>query len=281
MPSSPLLTDEVDGVVVVDNASSDGSLQAIQSLRERVRVIENVANLGFAGAINQAFEATTTPFVLIMNPDARATPGAVRALVNLFDDHPKAGIAGGFINDRYLPRPFPTMWSLVRENLGMSPSKSSLTDGDIHRVDQPAGAALMVRREAFDQVGGFDEQFYPAWYEDVDFCRSVSKSGWEIYYHSAAIFQHDGGYSLEALGFERFPVDVLRQPDSLYPETLRTPCPFHDSNRPRAGDADEDNQPAASSPRVLARPVGCNHGLDRKTVVQSPKSKVGKLSDVL
>ena len=199
-----LLTDEVDGVVVVDNASSDGSLQAIQSLRERVRVIENVANLGFAGAINQAFEATTTPFVLIMNPDARATPGAVRALVDLFDDHPKAGIAGGFINDRYLPRPFPTMWSLVRENLGMSPSRSSLSAGDIHLVDQPAGAALMVRREAFDQVGGFDEQFYPAWYEDVDFCRSVSKAGWEIYYHSAAVFQHDGGYSLEALGFERF-----------------------------------------------------------------------------
>jgi GT2 family glycosyltransferase len=199
-----LLTDEVEGVVVVDNASSDGSLQAIRSLRERIIVIENVANLGFAGAINQAFKATTTPFVLIMNPDARATAGAVRALVDVFEQNPKAGVAGGFINDRYLPRPFPTMWSLIRENLGMPPARSPLSDGNLHVVDQPAGAALMVRREAFDQAGGFDEQFYPAWYEDVDFCRSVSEAGWEIYYNSAAVFEHDGGYSLEALGFERF-----------------------------------------------------------------------------
>ncbi len=199
-----LLTDEVEGVVVVDNASSDGSLQGIRSLRERIQVIENTANHGFAGAINQAFEATTTPFVLIMNPDAQATPGAVRALADVFDQHPKAGIVGGFLNDGYLPRPFPTMWSLMRENLGMAPSRSTLSGGDIHLVDQPAGAVLMIRREAFDQAGGFDEQFYPAWYEDVDFCRVVSEAGWEIYYHSAAVFEHDGGYSMEALGFERF-----------------------------------------------------------------------------
>ena len=62
----------------------------------------------------------------------------------------------------------------------------------------------MIRRDAYDEVGGFDEQFYPAWYEDVDFCQRLKSKGWEIYFAPTAEFQHEGGYSAAAMGSQNF-----------------------------------------------------------------------------
>jgi hypothetical protein len=62
----------------------------------------------------------------------------------------------------------------------------------------------MIRRDAYESIGGFDERFYPAWYEDVDFCFRLKESGWEIYFLSMAKFIHEGGYSAGALGSEKF-----------------------------------------------------------------------------
>jgi GT2 family glycosyltransferase len=70
--------------------------------------------------------------------------------------------------------------------------------------DQPAAAALMVRRTAFDELRGFDEQFYPAWYEDVDFCRRLKTHGWTVHFMPEARFIHEGGYSAQALGASAF-----------------------------------------------------------------------------
>jgi GT2 family glycosyltransferase len=95
--------------------------------------------------------------------------------------------------------------SLVSENLGF-PSSGASSGG--HRpplqVEQPAAAALMIRRDAYDDVGDFDEQFYPAWYEDVDFCQRLKTKGWEVYFVSKAQFLHEGGYSVEAMGATDF-----------------------------------------------------------------------------
>ena len=199
-----LLEEEGVEVIVVDNASSDGSMRGLRVLEDRIQIIANAANIGFAGGINRAFRSTSAPLVLILNPDVRALPGVVGKLARVFEEHPRAGAVGGFVNERYMPRKFPTLSSLVRENLGFRRSDLQVSGPDCVRVDQPAGAALMVRRAAFDEVGGFDEQFYPAWYEDVDFCQSLARAGWESYFHPGAAFEHDGGYSLEALGLERF-----------------------------------------------------------------------------
>ena len=62
----------------------------------------------------------------------------------------------------------------------------------------------MIRRDAFDEVGGFDEQFYPAWYEDVDFCQRLKARGWDVYFAPQAEFLHEGGYSAEAMGSQSF-----------------------------------------------------------------------------
>jgi N-acetylglucosaminyl-diphospho-decaprenol L-rhamnosyltransferase len=106
------------------------------------------------------------------------------------------------VNEKYLPRDFPTAGGVARENLGF-PKSHSYGQSPV-AVDQPAAAALMVRRDAYDAIGGFDEQFFPAWYEDVDFCQRLKSAGWEIYFVPDAKFQHVGGYAAELLGARAF-----------------------------------------------------------------------------
>jgi N-acetylglucosaminyl-diphospho-decaprenol L-rhamnosyltransferase len=191
-------------ILIVDNASKDESVDSVQGFRNRVSFIRNSVNRGFAGAVNQAFEATSASYVLILNPDIRVMPGAVQALEDFMENHPHAGAVGGYVNEKYLPRRFPTVGALLSENLGFPPARQTIPGSEASPVDQPAAAALMVRRDAYDEIGGFDEQFYPAWYEDVDFCRRLKQKGWDIYFAPKAEFIHGGGYSVEKLGSESF-----------------------------------------------------------------------------
>ena len=191
-------------IIVVDNASTDASLESIEDYRNQVDIIKNSVNRGFAAGVNQAVAHATTALVLILNPDVVVSPGSVEALEAFLNSHPKAGAAGGFVNEKYLTRKLPTTASLIREDLGFGSVKPLLgTNGPV-RVEQPAAAALMIRRDAFDEISGFDERFFPAWYEDVDFCRRLREAGWEIYFVPTAKFEHEGGYSAEALGARGF-----------------------------------------------------------------------------
>ncbi len=215
---SLLATTKGTEIVVIDNASTDTSLESIEGLRNRVDFIRNSVNRGFAAAVNQAFQTSASPNVLILNPDVQALPGAIRILEEFMDAHPRAGAVGGYVGEKYLPRAFPSVATLVRENLGLGHQtvaalnerrqsggrRPPLQQTQPIPVDQPAAAALMIRRDAYDEAGGFDEQFFPAWYEDVDFCRRIKAQGWEIFFLPAAEFMHAGGYSAEALGSENF-----------------------------------------------------------------------------
>jgi GT2 family glycosyltransferase len=192
-------------VVVVDNASTDASFEALGEFRDRIDLVWNSVNRGFAAAVNQGFSQTSTPFVLILNPDTWVPAGSVALLESFLLEHPRAGAVGGYINDRYLPRRLPTVARLVSENLGLIRNEfADAGGGPVVQVEQPAAAALMVRRDAFDAVGGFDEGFFPAWYEDVDFCARLKTAGWPIYFARAAEFKHEGGYSAQALGATAF-----------------------------------------------------------------------------
>jgi GT2 family glycosyltransferase len=195
-------------ILVIDNASRDASLEFLPDFCDRVQLIGNGSNLGFAAAVNQAFENTSTPYVLILNPDVRALPGAVQLLEEFMDSHPCAGVAGGYVGYKYLPRPFPSVGTLVRENLGLGrplpEGEGDLSTSEPIQVDQPAAAALMIRRDAYEGTGRFDERFFPAWYEDVDFCLRMKWHGWKIFFVPGAKFIHTGGYSAEGLGREVF-----------------------------------------------------------------------------
>jgi GT2 family glycosyltransferase len=191
-------------IVVVDNASTDTSLEIAGNILKNVDIVRNSVNRGFAAAVNQGFAESSNSYVLVLNPDIRVMPGAVEALAGLLDNNPKAGAVSGYTNDKYLPRPFPRAITFMKENLGFSSEKSLERPHERIAVDQPAAAALLIRREAYDSVGGFDERFYPAWYEDVDFCHRLKSGGWEIYFLPDAEFQHEGGYSAATLGTKAF-----------------------------------------------------------------------------
>ena len=203
-------TSDVADIVVVDNASTDRSLETASGFGNRVQLLRNASNLGFAGGVNQAFSATSAPLVLILNPDVGVTPGVVEKMRSFLETHPNAAAIGGHVGERYLPRRLPTAGSLIRENLGLGKhsDKESLTEP--YEIEQAAAAALMIRRVAYEQVGGFDTRFYPAWYEDVDFCMQLKSAGWKIYFDPAARFLHEGGYSAKALGASAFAAAYYR-----------------------------------------------------------------------
>jgi len=202
---SVLATTTTAEILVIDNASTDASLEPVTGFRNRVDFIRNSVNRGFAAAVNQAFEATSSSYVLILNPDVRATPGAVQLLEQFLDAHEHAGAAGGDVGEKYRPKPLPTVTTLIRENLGF-PLAAVYECRYLQplQVEQPAAAALMIRRDAYEELEGFDEQFYPAWYEDVDFCRRLKARGWDVYFLPTAKFLHEGGYSADAMGARAF-----------------------------------------------------------------------------
>jgi GT2 family glycosyltransferase len=214
-------------VVIVDNASQDGTLAEIarSGVAGRggvsghgARVIANPTNRGFAAAVNQGFAALTTPYVLLLNPDAVLQTGLepLRAACKL----PGAAGAGGLLLDSqgnpqtgFMVRRLPTAMSLGLEALLLNriwpgnPLNRRYRGLDLDysatlQVEQPAGAFLMVRREVWEELGGFDEGFFPLWFEDVDFCRRAIDRGYRLYYSPQAVAKHTGAHSIARLGLE-------------------------------------------------------------------------------
>jgi N-acetylglucosaminyl-diphospho-decaprenol L-rhamnosyltransferase len=203
-------------IAVVDNASADDS--AAQAAARGVRVITNKANLGFAAAVNQGIAALDCRSVLLLNPDAviesTIEPLAAACL------EPGYAAAGGKLLDEtgvpqagFMVRNLPDASTLVLEALllnrlwpGNSVNRRYRVPGfDVSRqqpVEQPAGAFLMVRKEIWAELGGFDEGFYPLWFEDVDFCRRIADRGLRVAYVPSAVAKHTGGHSIPKLPLE-------------------------------------------------------------------------------
>ena len=181
-------------------------------------MVRNATNRGFAAAVNQGFSALHTPFVLLLNPDAQVTEGleALRAACSL----PGAAGAGGRLIDNrkhpqvgFMVRGLPTATALILEVLLLNRIWPNNPVNRRYRglqlnynmripVEQPAGAFLMVRRSVWLELGGFDEGFFPLWFEDVDFCRRAANHGYCFYYVPDAAALHKGGHSIAHLSVE-------------------------------------------------------------------------------
>jgi GT2 family glycosyltransferase len=196
-----VLRESTANVFVFDNGSHDDSLNFNPSAPSRVETVRSSGNRGFAGGVNEIFRRTDMPYVLILNPDICVLRGSIQLLEEFMDAHPRAAAVGGYVGEKYLPRNLPTVWSLVLENLGVPPRP---VVGDYLRVEQVAAATIMIRRESYKDTPMFDEGFYPAWYEDVDFCRRLKRDNWEVYFAPHAKFDHSGGYSAKAMGSGQF-----------------------------------------------------------------------------
>jgi N-acetylglucosaminyl-diphospho-decaprenol L-rhamnosyltransferase len=209
--------------IVVDNASTDGTLEYVRRrtvVNPRVRLLANPNNRGFAGAANQGFEATAGDPILLLNPDVRLrTP--LSPLIGACQEHGLAAgqLTGldGRVQAGFTIRRFPTPTSLAFELLGINRlwpgnpvnRRYRYLDRDLNRegpVDQPAGAFLMTRRDVWQSLGGFDQDFHPVWFEDVDFCRRAVQAGYRIQYVPQVRAEHLGGHSVSKLPATRMEV---------------------------------------------------------------------------
>ncbi len=214
-------------VVVHDNASSDATLQHVdRDLNGGGNVVlRSSQNDGFAAGTNRAFAESRGRYVFLLNPDCELEPDALARLRHYLEEHPDAaGAAPLLVDERgelqreFQLRRLPTLRTLASEILAFgklfpknrTTARYRYRDVELHepaQIEQPAAAALLLRRETFDALGRFDEQFSPAWFEDVDFCRRLAAHGKSIWVVPAARAKHHGGASLEHLSFARF-VDI-------------------------------------------------------------------------
>lgn len=207
-------------IVVVDNASQDDTVTRVKALAAQVplQLITVSRNIGFAGGVNQGARATSGEVLLILNPDAIAEPGAVDALLECMTSSRAAAAGGALVNSDGKPargftfRRLPTLASLLCEALLINqlwPGNPvnrryrclDANHSQEQEIEQPAGACLAVNRAAWEAMEGMDTQFFPVWFEDVDFCARLRKSGAKIMYCPAAQFKHAGAHSVGQLEF--------------------------------------------------------------------------------
>lgn len=198
-------------VFVIDNASEDGSAQFIRENFQWVKLIENTENLGFGRANNQGLKLASGKYILILNPDSILGEDSLRLLIDFLDKHPDIGAVGPKIVDREgkfelaCRRGFPTPFAAFSKITGLASlfpnsrffAKYNLTylDPDkLSEVDALVGAFILLRREVYEKVGGFDEQFF-MYGEDLDLCYRIKAAGWKIYYNPESEVIHYKGES--------------------------------------------------------------------------------------
>lgn len=202
------IADDLDiETIVVDNASTDGSQAMVRQRFPHARLIANPENVGFARANNQGVAMSNGSHALLLNSDAMVTPGSLQTLVRLADTKPQAGIVGAQLLNpdgsfQASHTPFPNLWQefLILSGMGRVlygrwyPSRGPEEDKGPQIVDYVEGACMLVRREAFEDVGGLDEGYF-MYAEEVDWCYAMRAKGWQVWYQPAAKVIHLGGGS--------------------------------------------------------------------------------------
>jgi len=204
-------TDGIDfEVIVIDNASSDDSVAVIKEMFPQVVLIENDDNAGFAAANNQGMTVAKGRYVLLLNSDTIVLDKAIEKTISFADSHPEAGIVGCRVLNEdktlqlscfmfpsilnmalwvtYLFKLFPRSRFFGREKMTWWNRK------DEREVDVLTGCFMLVRREAIEQVGTMDEQFF-MYFEETDWCYRFKKAGWKVVFTPDAEIIHLGGAS--------------------------------------------------------------------------------------
>jgi hypothetical protein len=173
-------------VFVVDNDSTDDSVEMVRKQFSQVHLIENDENIGFARANNQAIRRASGRYILLLNSDAQLVRGTASKMVNFLETHPEAGIAGVCLafqdgSPQFCYGSFPNLYTEFRSLFGMHRWDLSLWDklDEPHEVDWISGACLMARREMLNEIGLLDEDFF-MFGEEVDLCYRATKAGWAV-----------------------------------------------------------------------------------------------------
>jgi N-acetylglucosaminyl-diphospho-decaprenol L-rhamnosyltransferase len=210
-------------VVIVDNASGDGSPQVIEkAIADRgwsgwAALLPLGINLGFAGGNNAAIRRTMNhqeraDYLVLLNSDTIVRPRAITSLVEFMDDRPNVGVAGSRLEDPHgLPQRsafrFPNIWSELDSGFRFGPLSRLLKQkfiappvrAEAHETDWVSGACMIIRRQVLEQIGLLDEGYF-MYYEDVDFCLAVRRAGWSVWYVPQARVVHLVGQSSGMVG---------------------------------------------------------------------------------
>ncbi len=207
-------------IIVVDNASMDGSVDMVRDRFPQVKLITSEKNLGFAGGNNVGMRywrldnpipTTHYPrYVLLLNPDTVVHSDAVETMVRFMDVTPQAGVCGARLvygdgNFQHSAFGFPGLWQIVLDTPGVHPrlldsrlngrySRRLYASDHPFQVDHPLGAAMLVRAEVICKVGLMDESFH-MYCEEVDWAWRIKKAGWKIFCVPQAEIVHYGGQS--------------------------------------------------------------------------------------
>jgi GT2 family glycosyltransferase len=198
-------------IILVDNASTDGSVEMVRSEFPQMRLIVNEGNPGFAVANNQGISVARGRYVLLLNPDTEVLGDALLKMVAFADKNPDVGVVGPQLLNadgsvQSSRRRFPTLATAFFESTWLQPCAPrrlleryyvlDRADDEVLDVDWVKGAALMARREAIDRVGLLDERFF-MYSEELDWCRRFRDGGWRVVYLPTAQVVHFEGKSSE------------------------------------------------------------------------------------
>ena len=201
-------------VIVVDNQSSDGSVDMLRSEFPQTKVIASEVNLGFAAGNNVGMAAASGRYLLLLNPDTLLKGNAIAQMVTFADAHPKAGVLGPrvlnqdgtlqlscFMYPSLLNLALSAFWLnklFARNRFFGREAMSWNTTTKERPVDVVSGCCMLVRREVYEQVGGMDESYF-MYFEETDWCYRAGRIGWEITYAPVAEIVHLGGATTEAV----------------------------------------------------------------------------------
>ncbi len=191
-------------VIVIDNASSDGSVEELPAL-DGITVRRAHRNLGFGRGVNQALRSVATDYVLVINPDCLIVPSALVRLIEELDAHPEAAMVSGRVFDmsgneqRGSRRRLPTRDQVLAEVMPFSrrPGIDLTTQPpptEPEEVEAVSGACMLIRMRALDEIGGFDPAFHMH-FEDLDLMARLHEAGWRIRLEPSVIISHAGGVS--------------------------------------------------------------------------------------
>jgi GT2 family glycosyltransferase len=200
---------------IVDNASTDGSVEMAQSHFPMVRLIANAENIGFASANNLALRQCSGRYILLLNPDTEIKPGALESLIQFMDQNPRAGGAGPYllnpdgslqVSCYPLPTLFREFWRLFYLDKLFPVGVYQMGGWDRNQprqVEVLKGACVILRSHALEQVGLFDEDYF-IYTEEVDLCYRFIRAKWPLYWVPQAKVVHFGGQSVEQVPDEMF-----------------------------------------------------------------------------
>jgi hypothetical protein len=193
-------------IIVVDNASTDKTVERIKKKFSDVRVIKNSKNIGFAAGNNVGIREAEGRYILLLNSDTEVNPGTLKTMIEFMDTHPKAGastcklaLPNGSM-DPACHRGFPAPWAAFTYMSGLErlfPKTTLFGQYHLgyrpmsvpHEIDCPSGAFFLVRKEVIQAVGLLDEEFF-MYGEDIDWAYRIKKQGWEIWFYSDGSIMH-------------------------------------------------------------------------------------------